>query len=140
MFADMGYQIDNMEGLSVHRTAAGDIMLTLISDDNFSFLQRTHAAAVQADRGVRLGSRGLPRELLADLALEIERPRRQFVVLRLDQEGIETAAVIDGLERVGRTRSLTERPSASEIMVTFSRLGRKRRLVLMFEWLTLWPT
>jgi hypothetical protein len=37
----MGYQIDNMEGLSTHRTAAGDLILTMISDDNFSFLQRT---------------------------------------------------------------------------------------------------
>ena len=37
-------------------------------------------------------------------------------------------------------RNLTERPSASEIRVTLSRLGRKRRLVLMLEWLTLWPT
>jgi hypothetical protein len=39
--ADMGYQIDNMEGLSVHRTAAGETVLTLISDDNFSLIQRT---------------------------------------------------------------------------------------------------
>src|SRR5215472_3261507 len=39
--ADMGYQIDNMEGLSVHRSAAGDVVLTLVSDDNFSPLQRT---------------------------------------------------------------------------------------------------
>jgi hypothetical protein len=30
-----------MEGLSVHRTAAGDLVLTLVSDDNFSLLQRT---------------------------------------------------------------------------------------------------
>src|SRR5579862_4781020 len=37
-------------------------------------------------------------------------------------------------------RSRTGRPSASEISVTFNRFGRKRRLVLMFEWLTLWPT
>jgi hypothetical protein len=41
MFADMGFQIDNMEGLSVHRTAAGETILTLVSDDNFSALQRT---------------------------------------------------------------------------------------------------
>jgi len=41
VFADMGYEIDNMEGLSVHRTAAGDTVLTLISDDNFSPIQRT---------------------------------------------------------------------------------------------------
>ena len=40
-FADMGYQIDNMEGLSVHRDAAGALVLTIISDDNFSPLQRT---------------------------------------------------------------------------------------------------
>ena len=39
--ADLGYELDNMEGLSVHRTAGGEVVLTLISDDNFSFLQRT---------------------------------------------------------------------------------------------------
>src|SRR5882762_3802507 len=37
-------------------------------------------------------------------------------------------------------RSLTERPSASEISVTLHRFGRNRRLVLILEWLTLWPT
>ena len=41
VFADMGYEIDNMEGLSVHRTPAGDTVLTLVSDDNFSAIQRT---------------------------------------------------------------------------------------------------
>jgi len=41
IFADMGHQIDNMEGLAVHRAADGAIVLTLISDDNFSALQRT---------------------------------------------------------------------------------------------------
>ena len=33
----------------------------------------------------------------------------------------------------------TERPSTSDCNVTLSRLGRKRRLVLRFEWLTLCP-
>ncbi|GLK73169.1 esterase-like activity of phytase family protein [Ancylobacter dichloromethanicus] len=33
--------IDNMEGLALHRNAAGELILTLISDDNFSALQRT---------------------------------------------------------------------------------------------------
>jgi len=41
LFADLGYQIDNMEGLSVHVDSKGDTVLTLISDDNFSILQRT---------------------------------------------------------------------------------------------------
>ena len=41
VFSDMGYEIDNMEGLSVHRTPAGDTVLTLVSDDNFSPIQRT---------------------------------------------------------------------------------------------------
>lgn len=36
----MGFEIDNMEGLSVHQEE-GRKILTLISDDNFSFLQRT---------------------------------------------------------------------------------------------------
>jgi len=38
--ADLGQEIDNMEGLSVH-LEQGRTVLTLISDDNFSFLQRT---------------------------------------------------------------------------------------------------
>jgi len=38
--ADLGYQIDNMEGIAVHRNAAGQTVLTLLSDDNFSVLQR----------------------------------------------------------------------------------------------------
>jgi hypothetical protein len=41
LFADLTYQIDNMEGLSVHPASNGDTILTLISDDNFSILQRT---------------------------------------------------------------------------------------------------
>jgi hypothetical protein len=38
--ADLGYQIDNMEGIGVHRNAEGETILTLISDDNFSPIQR----------------------------------------------------------------------------------------------------
>ncbi len=41
LFADLGHQIDNMEGLSVHAASNGNTVLTLISDDNFSILQRT---------------------------------------------------------------------------------------------------
>jgi hypothetical protein len=41
MEADLGYEIDNMEGLAVHRASNGDIVLTLVSDDNFSIIQRT---------------------------------------------------------------------------------------------------
>jgi hypothetical protein len=29
-----------MEGMAVHRTAGGETILTLVSDDNFSFIQR----------------------------------------------------------------------------------------------------
>jgi hypothetical protein len=39
--ADLGQEIDNFEGLEAHRDAAGDTVLTLVSDDNFSMLQRT---------------------------------------------------------------------------------------------------
>lgn len=40
--ANMSYNIDNMEGLSVHRSKAGQTIITMISDDNYNrFLQRT---------------------------------------------------------------------------------------------------
>lgn len=38
--ADLEYQIDNMEGISVTSNAAGENIITLISDDNFFVLQR----------------------------------------------------------------------------------------------------
>ncbi len=39
--ADNGFEIDNMEALSITTNAAGRIVLTLLSDNNFNFLQRT---------------------------------------------------------------------------------------------------
>ena len=39
--ADLGQEIDNFEGIDVHVTADGDTVLTLISDDNFSVIERT---------------------------------------------------------------------------------------------------
>jgi hypothetical protein len=38
--ADRGYQIDNVEGIAVHRNAQGETVITLVSDDNFSIVQR----------------------------------------------------------------------------------------------------
>jgi hypothetical protein len=38
--ADLHYQIDNMEGIAIHRNARGEVILTLVSDDNFSVIQR----------------------------------------------------------------------------------------------------
>ncbi len=39
--ADLGQAIDNLEGLDAHVAADGDIVLTMVSDDNFSMFQRT---------------------------------------------------------------------------------------------------
>jgi hypothetical protein len=39
--AEDNWNIDNMEGIAAHRAASGETILTLISDDNFSLLQRT---------------------------------------------------------------------------------------------------
>jgi len=39
--ADLAYQVDNMEGIGVHRNAQGETVLTLVSDDNFSPIQRS---------------------------------------------------------------------------------------------------
>lgn len=38
--ADLGNEVDNMETLDVHQTAAGETVLTMMSDDNFSVVQR----------------------------------------------------------------------------------------------------
>jgi hypothetical protein len=39
--AGSALEIDNFEGLAVHENQEGESVLTLISDDNFSFIQRT---------------------------------------------------------------------------------------------------
>ena len=39
--ADLGHEIDNMEGIDAHVTPEGDTVLTMVSDDNFSIIQRT---------------------------------------------------------------------------------------------------
>jgi hypothetical protein len=39
--ADLGNEVDNMEGIDAHVTKDGDTVLTMVSDDNFSMIQRT---------------------------------------------------------------------------------------------------
>ena len=39
--ADLGNEVDNMEGIDAHVTPGGDTVLTMVSDDNFSMIQRT---------------------------------------------------------------------------------------------------
>jgi hypothetical protein len=39
--AGNAHQIDNLEAMAVHKNAAGETILTLVSDDNFSRLQQT---------------------------------------------------------------------------------------------------
>ncbi len=39
--ANLGNEVDNMEGIDAHVTAEGETVLTMVSDDNFSLLQRT---------------------------------------------------------------------------------------------------
>jgi hypothetical protein len=39
--ADLGQEVDNMEGIDAYVTPEGDTVLTMVSDDNFSLLQRT---------------------------------------------------------------------------------------------------
>ena len=38
--ADLGYEIDNMEGIDAHVTGEGETVITMVSDDNFSMIQR----------------------------------------------------------------------------------------------------
>ena len=88
----------------------------------------------------RLLLRRRRRRLLLDRALQLQRARRQHVGLGLEQERIEAAMWSTLLIALVETRRRTLRPSASEMKVTLHRFGRNRRLVLMLEWLTLWPT
>ena len=39
--ADLGDEVDNMEGIDAFVTGEGDTVLTMVSDDNFSMIQRT---------------------------------------------------------------------------------------------------
>jgi hypothetical protein len=39
--ADLANEVDNMEGIDAHLTAEGETVLTMVSDDNFSPIQRT---------------------------------------------------------------------------------------------------
>jgi hypothetical protein len=39
--ADLGAEIDNMEGIDAYVTPEGETVLTMVSDDNFSLIQRT---------------------------------------------------------------------------------------------------
>jgi hypothetical protein len=39
--ADFGNEVDNMEGIDAHVTPEGETVLTMVSDDNFSMIQRT---------------------------------------------------------------------------------------------------
>src|ERR1700684_4603250 len=38
---DFGNEVDNMEGIDAHVTEEGETVLTMVSDDNFSLIQRT---------------------------------------------------------------------------------------------------
>ena len=54
----MGHEIDNMEGLAVHRDGRGETVLTLVSDDNFNgLLQRTVLLQFTLQPGNRVRAR-----------------------------------------------------------------------------------
>jgi hypothetical protein len=39
--ANLAYEVDNMEGIDAHVSPEGETVLTMVSDDNFSMIQRT---------------------------------------------------------------------------------------------------
>jgi hypothetical protein len=111
--------IDNMEGIAAHRSPSGETILTLISDDNFSALERTlltirdagwKAGAGRAKRP--LGSLGLRALHLGDFALEALRLERQFFAASFEQICVEAAAMLHRAQRRGadgKTHPLLER-------------------------------
>ena len=145
--ADLGYQIDNMEGIvgapqrarrDHHHTGVGRQFLADPAQP-VAAVRAGRRCEMTAKRAVQRGRSAVAR-FLTIWRLSSRIFGASSVVLGLEQERIEAAAVVDGLERVGRDPHAHRRPSVSEISVTFRRFGKKRRLVLMLEWLTLWPT
>jgi len=55
--ANDALNIDNMEAIAAHRTASGETVLTLMSDDNYSGLQRTLIMQFALPQPVRVGGR-----------------------------------------------------------------------------------
>src|SRR5262249_60768258 len=107
-----------MKGIAAHRSASGETILTLISDDNYSALQRTllirnsggKAGAGGAD--FPLGRLGLRAVHLGDLTLEAFCLKRQLVVAGLQQIGIEASPMLDRAQRGGadgETHALLQR-------------------------------
>src|SRR6476469_9376312 len=68
--------------------------------------------------------------LLPDLTLELKRLHRQFVVLRLHEKGVETAAMIDRLERVCRHAQLDRAAKRVRDQRDVEQVGQKAPLGL----------
>ena len=66
------------------------------------FLYARAMTSLQQVAAMKRASARLGFLLLGDLALEVEHARGELAVLRLEQEGVEAAAVVDRLQRVGR--------------------------------------
>ncbi|WP_162901719.1 esterase-like activity of phytase family protein [Breoghania sp. L-A4] len=75
MEADLRHQIDNMEGLAVHQNAAGQTIITMISDDNQSVLQRTVLLRFRLIDAPQPGSMDGPDAVAPDAASTGAQPR-----------------------------------------------------------------
>ena len=135
-----------MEGISAHRSG-GETVLTMISDNNSRRCSarcccssRWRRRREERDRDSAYRHPGAAAFFFAIWRLMSSAFGDSSASLALARNASSPPRWSTDLNAFAETRSRTERPSASEISVTFSRFGRNRRLVLMFEWLTLWPT
>ena len=125
------------------RRTQRDASLRISAGSAVDFLQSPGTGFRRDERvscGRVLSRRRFGRGLLGlDLLLDLQGARRELLVLGLDQEGVQAAAEVHRAQgRVGdaQVEALAQRVGRS---FTGGSAGRKRRLDLMLEWLTLWP-
>src|SRR6185437_8137228 len=91
--ADFAYQIDNMEGIAVHRNADGETIITLVSDDNFSFIQRNLLMQF-ALVGQEARQNNIRRSALADTRTRNWRPSASEINVTLRRFGMNRRLVL----------------------------------------------
>jgi hypothetical protein len=79
------------------------------------------------------------RALLGDRPLDLKRARRELRVLGLEQEGIEPAAMVDALERVGRNAHAHRAPERVGLKRDVQQIGQEAPLGLPVRMAHLMP-
>ncbi len=150
---------ENYEALGVSEQDDGTAVIWIASDDNQAALQRTLVARLIWRPAQQAPRKRAPGQSAGRPFLKPKRGRAYAAAIAFFSSRFTFSALVDSFSSLVLssqlsspplcsterrpwvdTRNLKLRSSFSEISVTFCRLGRKTRLVLLLAWLTLWPT